>query len=469
MSWYRGIAPAYLTLFIWAPFFDQLWCADVLRAGSWWLTATAALGALLCFGIYLLAASWGWRARRGLVVIAASTFGATGSEWICGLAVAFAALVWYALAINFAVDSTLLGLRACGMIAPSGVAHLSLGPLDIKSPVFLGTALFWIYITRQAIYIRMKLPGVVVGLMKVYSPIAVLLLTATAAWRLPSLWADTGGFPAAALVESPSLQPPPAFGALSTMLGFFAMSALLSVDWGAAVKNRADILRAGLPCVLGAAALSSILSLLIVLQTRNSLSAHDTSLSTTRLDPMPFSFRWALFEGRETFPPGAAAAILILFGLAALAAAVSALNKFSEGISTHWPAWTPRLVTLPGGLVALGLMMTGVVDRLGPIFIVMGSLFAPALGAMAGDLTARTRHRVSFRTGINAAGVLSWAAGCAVAFGMSAVAARQSDRSLWLEQGSLCGFLVAACLYRLLAAMDFESPAVAEGTNGLDR
>ena len=210
MPWYRGIAPAYLTLFIWAPFFDQLWAADVRRGGPLLLFGSAILGSLVCFGAYFLAASWGVSARRGLVVIASSTFGAAGSEWICGLAVAFAGLIWYAVAINFAVDSTLLGLRACGMIRPSGVAHFAVGPLDIKSPVFLGTALFWIYITRQAI--RMRLPGVVVGLMKVYSPIAVLLLAATAAWRLPALWADKTGSGTAVRFESPSVQPPSEFG-----------------------------------------------------------------------------------------------------------------------------------------------------------------------------------------------------------------------------------------------------------------
>ncbi len=417
--------------------------------------------------MYFLAASWGWLARRPLVVVASSTFGAAGSEWICGLAVAFAGLVWYALAINFAVDSTLLGLRACTLLAPSGVAHWTVGPLDIKSPVFLATAVFWIYITRQAI--RMRLPGVVVGLMKVYSPIAVILLIATTAWRLPTLWAGDGGPGTAALLISPPVQTQPEFGALSIMLGFFAMSALLSVDWGAAVKNRADILRAGLPCVLVTAASSSIMSLLVVLQTVRSLSARGTSLSTSPLDPMPFSFRWALFEGRETFPPGAAAAILILFGLAALAAAVSSLNKLSEGVSTHWPVWTPRLATIPAGVAALCLMATGLVDRLGPIFIAMGSLFAPALGALAGDLAAKTKHGFALRTGFNPAGVLAWAAGCAVAFGMSAVAWRQSDHSFWLEQGSLCGFLVAAIVYRLLAAMAFERPAVSEGANEIVR
>jgi cytosine permease len=454
MPWYRGIAPAYLTLFFWPPFFDQLWAGDVHRAGPSWLFGTAILGALLCFGLYFLAASWGFDTRRGLVVAASSTFGAAGSEWLCGLAISFAAVVWYAVAINFAVESTLLGLRACGMLAPERVAHLAVGPLEIKSPVFLGTALFWIYITRQAI--RMKLPGVVVGLMKVYSPIAVILLTAAAAWRLPFLWVGPG---TAAVLESARAEPPSQPGALSMMIGFFATSALLSVDWGAAVRSRGDILRAGFPCVLVAAASSSILSLLVVLETTAALPSGGESLPTTGLDPMPFSFRWAMFEGRDTFPPGAATAILILFGLAALANAVSALNKFSEGVSTHWPAWIPRWATIPAGLVALVLMATGQVDRLAPIFIAMGSIFMPALGAMAGDLTGRIRRGLAVRNGVNPAGAGAWAAGCVVAVAMSALASPQGNRSFWLDQGSICGFLVSSCVYRLLTVLAFESPA----------
>ena len=96
--------------------------------------------------------------------------------WPC----ACAGVVWYAIAINYGVDSTLLGLRACGLIPAFGVAPWRAGPFLCKSPVFLGTAAFWIYITRTAI--MMRLPGVVVALMKVYAPIALLLLTATAIW-----------------------------------------------------------------------------------------------------------------------------------------------------------------------------------------------------------------------------------------------------------------------------------------------
>ena len=202
----------------------------------------AILGSLVCFGMYLMGSSWGFEARRPLVVVASSTYGAAGSEWLCGLAISFAALLWYAIAINFAVDTTFLGLRACGMLAPAGVAPSWVGPVEIKSPVFICTSLFWVYITRQAI--RMKLPGVVVGLMKIYSPIAVLLLAATAVWRVPVFWSQTGGSGSVAPLESVSAEHAFHPGALTIMIGFFAVSALLSVDWGAAVRAREDILRA---------------------------------------------------------------------------------------------------------------------------------------------------------------------------------------------------------------------------------
>jgi hypothetical protein len=449
MPWFRGIAPAYLTLFIWAPFFDQLWAGDLPRASLAWLAGSAVLGSLLCFGLYYMAASWGFEARRPLVVVAASTFGAAGSEWLCGLAIALSGVVWYAIAINFAVDCTLLGLRTCGLLMPSGLAPIPVGAFEIKSLVFLLTALFWIYITRQAI--RMRLPGVVVGLMKVYSPIAVLLLVVTAVWRLPYLWSAHLGSSPAALLESASFEPPSHAGALPVMIGFFATSALLSVDWGSAVRSRRDITRAGFPCILAAAASSAILSLLIVLETTTWMTTEGNRLSASPLDPMPFSFRWAIFEGRETFPPGAAAAILILFGLAALAPAVASLNKLCDGVATHWPRITPRVGSLIAGVIALCLMLSAQVDRLAPIFIAMGCLFAPVLGAMAADLTGKTERGDTFRSGLNPAGVFAWAAGSAVAFAVFALATFKGDRSPWLEHGSIFGFLVSACAFRLLA------------------
>jgi hypothetical protein len=460
MPWYRGIAPAYLNLFIWAPFFDQLWVGRQAHSGTPWLVVDALLGSLICFGLYLAAAAWGLGARKPLVGLASSTFGATGSEWLCGVAVAIAGVAWYAIAINYSVDSTLLGLRACGLIPASGVAAWRAGPFLCKSPVFLGTALFWIYITRLAI--KMRLSGVVVALMKVYAPVALLLLTATALWGIPASWS---GASASANISSGLSSAPTQLHAgdraISMIVSYFALSALLTVDWGAAVGSRGDILRAGLPCVFGAAAWTSIMSLLVVSNTANMVGADGLLIRNSPVDPTPLSFRWAVFRGAEAFSPNVSAAILILFGLAALAPAVTALAKYSEGVSTHWPRLEPRLATWIACPLAFILIATFQVDRLGLIYRAMGVFFLPVLGAMAGDLVGRDNQvRIAPNRGIIRAGFFAWAAGCVVAAALELTTAIQPTVIAGLEPGSICGFIVAAVIYWLFSRLGLEPARV---------
>src|ERR1039457_3433090 len=99
--------------------------------------------------------------------------------------------------------------------------------------------------------------------------------------------------------------------------------------------------------------------------------------ATTPAFPVPLSFAWGVFHGGETYPAGAAAAILILFGLAALAPAVASLERMSEGVTTHWPSLTRGRASLLGCGVAFILMASAQVDRMGPIVGAMGAIFAP--------------------------------------------------------------------------------------------
>ena len=117
--------------------------------------------------------------------MAASTFGTAGSEWITGVGIGVAEVVWYAVAIDYAVESTLLGLVTCGLIAPDVLGRWELGPFSLKTPVFLLTAAFWIFITGSASLLR--LIAVIAALMKIYAPVALFLLTAAAIWVAPGL------------------------------------------------------------------------------------------------------------------------------------------------------------------------------------------------------------------------------------------------------------------------------------------
>ena len=68
---------------------------------------------------------------------------------------------------------------------PGILAPWRVGPFVLRGPVFLCTAMFWIFITGMAALLR--LTGVIAALMKVYSPVALALLTVSAIWVLPGL------------------------------------------------------------------------------------------------------------------------------------------------------------------------------------------------------------------------------------------------------------------------------------------
>ena len=64
----------------------------------------------------------GWRPAGGWASSRPRLSAPSGSEWITGVAIAVANIVWYAVAINYAIDTTLLGLHACDLIAPEASA-----------------------------------------------------------------------------------------------------------------------------------------------------------------------------------------------------------------------------------------------------------------------------------------------------------------------------------------------------------
>ena len=195
--------------------------------------------------------------------MAASTFGTIGSEWINGIGIAIASIVWYAVAVNYAVDSTLLGLHACGFIERSSLSGLKLGPVALKNPVFLGTALFWIYITGMSSLWR--LTGVVVALMRIYAPVALLLLTATALSFLPNLGAFHTA--SAAIMANGSSSSPGEIGDLSAIqliIGFFAMAGLLSLEWGAVSRSRRDLVVGGLTGIVLTSFCTAMMALIVV-------------------------------------------------------------------------------------------------------------------------------------------------------------------------------------------------------------
>jgi len=455
--WYFTIAPAYLGLFVWAPFFDQLWAGDLPRGDLPSLLVSAGAASALCFCLFYPAASWGLAARRPLGIVAASTFGTVGSEWITGVAIAVANIVWYAVAIDWAVDSTLLGLDACGLIAPEALAGWQLGTVDVKSPVYLCTALFWIYITGTAALL--KLTGVIVALMRIYAPIALLLLTAVALWLLPSL----GSY----RLEDAVLIAENAWffdrwqahdSALQMVLGFFALASLTGVDWGAHARGRRDLVLGGLTGVVLAASWTAGMSLVIVAGTVARLHHTGGSYLTSVVDPLRLSFRWAVFYGIGGVLGGA---ILILFGLAALAPACYSVWAYGEKLSIHWPRLRQSGWTWIGGAIAFVLAATSSLNRLELIDSAMGDVFAPVAGAMAGDWLRQRGGWSGLRHGINRTGVMAWGAGFAIALVLEVDRVGIPRSADWRQPTVIYGFITSLVVYWLLARLGRERPAVA--------
>ena len=458
--WYATMGPAFLGLFVWAPFFDVLWMSDLARFSLPWLVMRAVAASVLCFAFYCLPpALWGWRTGRPLGIVAASTFGAVGSEWITGILVAVASIVWYAVALDFGIESTLLGLRACGLMHADALHRWSVGPFTIKSPVYLLTALFWIYITGTSSL--WKITGVVSALMKVYSPIALLLLTAIAAAMLPEL----GGFHREDARQYAELAAAGSGGGGSSyasviqlVTGFFAMSGLASVDWGARVRSRRDTVLGGLIGIVAAGSWTAVMALAIVAGTVAKLSRAGVAVGDSKgIELVQLSFRWGVAHGIGGIPAGI---ILILFGLAALAPACYSAWAFGQKLSIHWPRLGRAGWTWLGGTLALGIGAASHPMRLDWIYSTMGDIFAPAAGAIAANFLMLRGQWSGMQRGVNQVGVVAWATGVGAAVGLE-VWKRFEPRALsWCESTSACGFVVAALVYSMFAGQFSKPPAM---------
>ena len=394
---------------------------------------------------------WGYRTGRPLGVVAASTFGTTGSGWLTGIGLAAAEVVWYAVAIDYAVNATFLGLVTAGLLPPGVLADWQVGPLTLRGPLFLATALFWIFITGMASLLR--LTGVIAALMKVYSPVALVLLTVTAIRALPGLAAFRVDEHAASRATGPG---PAGSSVIPLFTGFFAMIGLLSVDWGAASARRRDVVVGGLTGIVLAGSWTALMSLLVVAGAAGRLQMVHPVEAAAAAAPPPLSFRWGVVNG---VGGGPAAVILILFGLAALAPACFSSFIFMRKLFARWPQVRRVDWAWIGCTTGFVLVATTWPGRLAAVDYLMGLLFAPAAGAMAGDYLNQRGRWAGVRRGLNPPGAIAWAIGVAIRPFLDELAARGHLPLPSLTSSPIAGFLVAALAYWVLVRAGLERPA----------
>ena len=466
-SWVWTIAPAYAGVFIWIPLLDRLGTCLPGQTSLGWLAAAAVLAALACcFLLYNIPAMWGWTAGHRLGAVGASTFGTTGSEWITGVGVGLGGLAFYAVSVTMAIKLIMLGLLSCGLIDVRVFKPWSLGPLVLESPVFLLTALFWIYIITVAC--RLRMAGVIFALMQVYTPVALLFLGATALLA-------SAGLPTFAAAKESLTQLDPVHRSqvvpcqahlFQLMFGGFAFSGLMGVEWGMAVSKRSDVRIGGWIGIILAGSFCAVMALLTVAGALGQ-STRGVLQTAGELPAIPLSFHWAVFVGIGGIKGGA---ILSLFGLTTLAPGCYSAWVFRERISMHWPEIRRRVWTRIGGLLAFVLIATSWAGRIEEIFNLMGAIFAPAIGALVADALRQKGQWHGIRHGWNPAGLLAW--GLGVAVGLLPVLGALIDWSAArrFQPAALYAFLTSAGLYLALAPLGLERPLallpepVAEGT-----
>jgi hypothetical protein len=244
------------------------------------------------------------------------------------------------------------------------------------------------------------------------------------------------------------------------VLGVLALVGLLSVDWGAASRWRRDVVLGGLTGLVLAASSAAILSLVIVAGAVGRLRAADHLGGAMGACPPLLSFRWAVWHGIGGVPAGV---ILILFGLVALAPACWCSWRYSRRLAIHWPRVHRIHWTWIGGATAWLLIATSWASRVDRIAEAMGLVFAPAIGAMAGDFLRQRGAWAGLRDGLNPPGLIGWATGLALSSAASTAANSSLVLRAWLPPAPIAGFLTAVIVYWLVAGMGRERPSIALG------
>jgi cytosine permease len=463
--WQTGLAPVYIGVFLWVGFFDQIGRRALFVGGlGWSLLGAAVAGPLGYLLLYRASAIWGQQTGRGLAGVSASTFGSKGSLTVPGLLVGFGQVALFAVAVSYAVDLTFQGLALGRLIDPRLLRPVELGGASIKPPLVLATALFWAVATAM---VGFRFLRWITYLMQFFPVFPAVMLGSSMLAMLGGLRSfASGGMDPSTL---PSILPDPGrrtafLLTFQWVFAFSAMAGVVGADWGAGSVDRRDVriggwLGMGLaPAIISALALIAIAGHQGTVQEASRATARsplarstieELSGSSTGLDAPASTYRAVLSGG---FERRVSCALLLVFGLGSLAPACYASFVFGERFATIGPGIPPFAWTMLGTATSWLLIVGGWSDRPDLVFHVLGAAIAPVAGAMAADYRRQKGVWPGPRRGVNPAGLISWAVGCAL--GLAPLFARDPDR---LQPSALLAFLAAYVVYELLALCRLES------------
>ena len=475
--WQTGLAPVYIGLFLWVAFFDQLGRRTLPTAGLGWpLLGALAAGPLAYLLLFRVPALWGQATGRSLAIVATATFGSTGAKLVPGLLIGMSQVVWFAVAVGYAVDLTFRGLELGQFVDPRALAPMAIGEAILPSPLFLATALFWCVASALVggwfvrwiaalmqvfpIFPAVALAGAMLAMLvgvRSFEPSGVDGLTG-------AVVQDGAGFRAFLLT-------------IQAIFAFTAMAGVTAADWGSASLGPRDVTRGGwvgvgfAPVVVAALALVAVAGYqgkaLDQEAEARSRPAPGRAVSTIAEAPgrvgdeavmgrgVPaFTFRALLVGG---FDRRVGCPLLLVFGLASLAPACYAAFEYGHRFAAIGSGVGRLTWTVLGALAAWFLIVGGWHERTDAVFGTLGALFAPVAGAMAADYSRHRGEWPGARRGINPPGLVAWSIGLVLglvplvgrAFGVAALE-RFQPASVW-------AFATAYGAYWMMARAGFES------------
>ena len=451
-GWQLAIAPSLIGLFLWIAFYDQFPREVVGRGNLAWPVGGAVLGGLLgCALLYMCPALWSWQTGQPLAVTWTRTFGVRGARWVPAPLFAALQVVWIAVAVRYATVLTLHGLELVGLLDRAARRAIVVGgSARIPSGLYLVTALSWgLAATLAGRYIV----RVIGALMKVYPVLLAFMLAVSCVVAMKgipaykalaaAIPAEAGNIPMGLFVL---------LAAIQMVFAFISAAALSGADLGATAKTEQDVRTGGWVGIAAAVAVILTLAVLIVAGASGKLGVAFPVTPTTGRS-------YTVSRAIEVLIGGRLAGVMLLaFGLAGLAPACFA----SYVLGTQANALIPRISRTKFTLAATGLawllVIAGAVDRLYPVFGIVGALLAPIAGAIAADFSRSKGAWPGARVGMNWPGVVSWTVGMVVGLLPVVGELATNTRLARIQPASLFAFAVAYVGYSIAARIIGEAP-----------
>lgn len=419
LPWSKGLAPRYIALFLLVVYYDQLSRRTLAVGGLLPSVAGLLIGAFLAVILFFrpLALS-GVVGRIRLEEACARVFGRQAAWLLPGLLMGLAHIVWFAVAIDYAIDLAFRGLVSMRLLDPSHLGTQTLWGRRVPGALFLWVALAWSVTSALLGLVTYRL---VAAVMAGYQPFVALALAAAAGWAFPL----AGGFvPTGVDPGTGQTAAWPALAAggrmIEMVLGFFATHAALGVDWGRSSRERADVEAGGWVGVAMAAVSTGCLALLIVAGANSRQGDPASRVEGIPKSPVAeldangsaaLTVRDALSSGLVPAPFSGIIPIVLSVGLLGPACfAPLLIARFLGLVAPGPPRWAWTVV---GALAAWPLIALRLPERLDLAFTGLGVAIGPLVGVLAADWW-RTRGNGEAGEGVRAAGVIAWIVGVAV-------------------------------------------------------